>query len=299
MGSCSFTTSEPFKFIVEDQAHFVHAGLVVQVSGSLDHMMNGNMVEAQQGFAVLDDTDKATFIRFTEWLYKGFYTAAPHSKDTRSVEWPLNKEAEEQDHERALKMTADSSASVQGTTRNMQPSDSANAKNFKEQNDTVAPSAVSLESKSYRKQELKHSFLHRKHNVRQESIRISPPRPNQSPDEDYSGVFLSHARLYVFADKYYIKELRTLAFENLQATLSVFNLYAERTIDVVQLLRYIYANTLPTRTEENLRSLMSHYIAFEMDTLMSDEGFKALMIEDGGDLLTSYMEMVGKRLRND
>ena len=39
-------------------------------------MVHGPMAEAQQGFAILEDVDQGTFLRFVEWLYHGFYHPA-------------------------------------------------------------------------------------------------------------------------------------------------------------------------------------------------------------------------------
>ena len=36
--------------------------------------MNGGMKESQQGSATLEGVEAGTFSRFTEFLYKGFYT---------------------------------------------------------------------------------------------------------------------------------------------------------------------------------------------------------------------------------
>ena len=45
-------------------------------------MINGEMAEAQRGFAVLDDVDEETIKRFIEWAYKGYYTAVCFRKET-------------------------------------------------------------------------------------------------------------------------------------------------------------------------------------------------------------------------
>lgn len=61
--------------------------------------------------------------------------------------------------------------------------------------------------------------------------------------EDYTEVFLCHARLYVFAEKYDIEPLRKLSKQKIHQTLIGFHLYTERVGDIVVLLRYVYANT--------------------------------------------------------
>jgi hypothetical protein len=50
-------------------------------------------------------------------------------------------------------------------------------------------------------------------------------RQNSSPTEDYTTVFLGHAQLYVFAEKWSIEDLKTLALFKLHKTLILFTLY--------------------------------------------------------------------------
>lgn len=94
--------------------------------------------------------------------------------------------------------------------------------------------------------------------------------------------------------------MKILAFENVQSQLAVFSLYDERTGDIVALLGYVYANTgKSVPGYEDLRTLMRYYVGYEMVTLMKDGDIKDLMIEDGGALLTNYMDMVAKRVGDD
>ena len=72
----SVFTSSPFKFVIDGNLLYVHAGLIALHSKPLNRMINGHMSEAQQGYAELQDVDKGTFIRFMEWAYSGIYVAA-------------------------------------------------------------------------------------------------------------------------------------------------------------------------------------------------------------------------------
>ena len=141
----------------------------------------------------------------------------------------------------------------------------------------------------------KESFFARKYKTRQDTITIPTPRPNEQPNENYTPVFLCHAHLYVFARKYDILPLEALALENLHMTLDKFTLYAERTGDIVELLRYIYGSLTSTWEAEEMREMLRGYIGFEMDVLMKDRDFRGLMKEEG-DLLDDFVEMVGKRI---
>lgn len=144
------------------------------------------------------------------------------------------------------------------------------------------------------KLDMKESFINRKYDV--PVLSQPPPRSNQGPLEDYSEVFFSHARVYVFADKYDIEPLKNLALQNLHQTLAIYNLYSERCGDIIALIRYSYANTVGREGVEDLRALLTDYMGFEMATLARDEDFKTFLLEDGGAVLGDFLNMVVKRV---
>lgn len=281
--------------------------------------MNGHMAEAQKGFAVLEDVDEETFVRFVQWAYSGYYS--PPDFDTINDESSSEAPDEEGD---AVVRRRPEVFEVEPVDESIPVADAIEAESVNESIPVAEVIEESLDGWSFggggrrkvskqkknisffdpkpppgqsAKDALKESFIERKTTVRRESIAIPPPRPNQDPVEDYTNIFLSHARLYVFADKYDIRSLKLLALEALQNTLAIFTLYSERTGDIIELLRYIYGNTGESVFDvEDLRTLITHYIGFEMDTLMGDESFKELMVDDGGPLLGDFMRMVLKRI---
>ena len=73
------------------------------------------------------------------------------------------------------------------------------------------------------------------------------PRANVERCEDYTPVFLSHARMYVFADEWDIERLRFISLHKLQQTLMAFTIYDDsRVDDLVSLLRFVYDHTRST-----------------------------------------------------
>lgn len=292
----------PFKFIVNSHPLYIHADLVSHHSKPLDRLMNGHMAEAQQGYAVFEDVDAKTFALFIQWAYSGFYSAPdfdtvttrlsceePSTDGDAAIDW-LPAAYEDKPAEEVMPVEEDSylhGYSFGGSHNSKRASKMKGKLSYNNEPTT----------KNSSKDVLKDSFKNRKITARQESIVIPPPRPNQAPSEDYTNIFLSHAQLHVFADKYQIDSLKLLALEELQITLAKFTLYSERTGDIVELLRYIYANSGESvPVVEDLRTLTTHYVGYEMDMLMRDENFKALMIEDGGPLLRDFMGMVRKRI---
>ncbi|KAL8884425.1 MAG: hypothetical protein Q9192_006848 [Flavoplaca navasiana] len=293
-------TSSPFKFIVEGTAFYLHAALVSHCSKPLDRMMNGEMSEAQKGYATLADIEEGTFGRFAEWVNKGYYTPG------EVFTYPLDGSGSERSRsEKSMVEDSETEKPVETLLEVPQPAElvdfeddlefwKARKRSRKSKPDKMVDS---WGQKSSSRSQLKESFIHRKATVRQESINIPPPLPNQSPEEDYTDVFLSHAQLYVFAEKYDIQTLKILALENLQTTLAIFTLYQGRTGDIITLLRYAYSNTSePSDDAEDLRTLLRDYVGYEMDTLMKDDEFRELMIADGGALLGDFLTMVMKRI---
>lgn len=86
-------------------------------------------------------------------------------------------------------------------------------------------------------------------------------RPNESSVKDYSPVFLGHAQLYVFAEKWGIESLLTLALHKLHATLCAYKPYKGRYGDVVKLIKYTYQNTPTQKRIDRLRALITKYVA--------------------------------------
>jgi len=272
--------------------------------------MNGHMAEAQKGFAILEEVDAATFIRFAQWAYQGYYTAAASTIDYESASLSadvIEEECSPSPVEAAEPVPAEPEPEIEMVEAHaiddwdqpIQPVFDGwgrSRASVKKSKGKGIDFSVASKTTHAPKHGLKEAFINRKYTVRRKSIRIPPPRPNQEPEENYSGVFLSHARLYVFADTYDIQLLKLLALEELHATLAIFDLHFQRSSDIIALLRYVYAHTVEPRGGEDMRAMLTQYLGYEMDTLLVNDDFRALMVEDGGALLADFMGMVEKRI---
>ena len=126
---------------------------------------------------------------------------------------------------------------------------------------------------------------------------LPQPRRNKDEYEDYTEVFLCHAYLYVFADKYDIQLLKVLALEELHATLNIFTLYPERVKDVVTLLHYVYSNARQQANEtEDLRILMNQYVEYEIDEILKDDCLGDRLVGTEGAILGDIFKILRKRL---
>ena len=320
----SYFTSTPFKFIVEGQPFFAHSGLIAHVSKPLDRLINLEMKEKQQGYAVLEDVTAATFDRFLEWASKGYYTPPPPSEDLKceeETEEHVERKSEELvpvDVGITIEETGpppppppgtgalwgqpvEPIAEIVGTEAEVDDSWGAfgRSSSSKKSNKKLwkTSSVGNTESTSRRRENMREAFHNRRPVVGRSHINIPPPRKNLNKSENYTEVFLCHARLYVFADLQDIQELKVLVLDELRALLAIFDLYQERTGDVVSLLRYAYASSGQSSSGESLRGILTEFVGIEMEVLMRDREFREAILENGGDMLEDFMSVVMKRIR--
>lgn len=105
---------------------------------------------------------------------------------------------------------------------------------------------------------------------------VFSPRKNTEGCEDYTGVFLCHARLYVLADTYDIPSLKQLSLHRLHATLTEFTLYPSRMDDIATLAKYVFENTV---TQDKIRDMVTLYYACIVEDARKQDGFKSLIQE--------------------
>ena len=260
------------------------------------------MKEKEQGFAELKDVTPSTFDCFLEWASKGFYTppepsidpiaqkmsAKENSAGPATLLIPLERDLDDVYFEHW--------GALGGLSKTSGKKGKKGGKNLYELLDykppatpaSPEPSAPSMVPK------LREAFYSRKSAAR----KGPPPRKNLNASENYTDVFLCHVQLYVFAEKYDIQQLKSLAFEELYAILAIFDLHVQRAGDIGALFRNAYRNIQRSPTDrEPLLGMLKDYLGFEMDTLMLDESFKEIVKEDINDMLEDYMMQVMMRLK--
>ena len=273
-------------------------------------MINGSMMEAHQGLATLEDVDLSTFLRFVQWLYHGYYAAASPrsvaaSETDESVQ--LGQAHFNQDRGDFVDTTNDRSLETEPDPIQVIYTEVAEAEEPIEDVKWGLFGRHHPQYEKFKKSSVQHSnsevssfkesFIRRVYTVRNIKKDAPQPRSNSNSQEEYSEVFLGHARLYVFADKYDIQILKILAMEELHAALAVYTLYQERTGDIVALLRYVYANTAESKNGvEDLRTILTQYMEAEIGTLIEDEELQEVMLQDGGPLLADFVKVIRKKL---
>lgn len=144
---------------------------------------------------------------------------------------------------------------------------------------------------------MKESFLRQQYLKRGDERTALAIRANFAPSEDYTNVFLSHARVYVFAEQYDIQPLKRLALQRLYQTLAIFTLWPECVGDIVALTRFVYDNTSkPVRGVEPMRGMLKRYFSCEPDVLLKAVAFRDLS-EENRELLDDFYSLVGDFLK--
>ncbi|KAF2181278.1 hypothetical protein K469DRAFT_589627, partial [Zopfia rhizophila CBS 207.26] len=103
----------------------------------------------------------------------------------------------------------------------------------------------------------------------------SPPTGiKQEPYHSYSEVFLCHARVYMFAEKYNVETLMALSLHKLQHTLTHYVLYEDHIADIVTLLQYSYSFSASHQVStNNLQLLVAQYAACIFEQLGKSQHF--------------------------
>lgn len=306
----SYFTSAPFKFAAEGEEFFVHPGLISRLSKPLGSLIeNPFRSEKKWDYNNLPkDVSAATFDRFLEWAYQGYYTEPSPTIDPK-----IGREIEAKTGNAPRPTTSEDTGPEMPAV----------------EEETPQPPAEDWGLGGYKTQKKIRKEKARKSLWDAEEIAVHPPEPaptqradlrkafcsftlptpprandqtsprkNLDAGEDYTNVFHCHAELYVFAVQNEIEELRTLALNRIHSVLARFKLHKERTGDIIALLGYSYSKTKsPDSGKEPLRDLLTQYVAFEMDKLMLDKGFEDL-IRDNSDILSDYMSSVLKRIKS-
>ncbi|KAJ9653420.1 hypothetical protein H2201_009145, partial [Coniosporium apollinis] len=308
--------STPFKFLVgQDRKLFtVHAALVAHHSKSLSVLVDGHMLEAKEGCVLLEDVDEYTFVRFSQYAYTGDYIAADPDTvldssiiattssapdDAAHNQADLDVAVPHPDPENLAELTPVADGQLDDpwswgvTKKDKKKGKKGRVYLFDEAAESLKDAGPASKTVRSKRLELWDDFRGKSYAISAPSFQ---PRRNSETCEDYTEVFLCHARLYVFADKYDIDTLKRLSLHKLQRTLAIFTLYNERVGDVVELMRYSYSNTADrSGTIDDLRLLVVHYAACVVEDLIQSAQFQSLLA-DIGQLARDLVGQMLKRL---
>ena len=242
--SCSFGSSKPVYILVgpKKEPFMIHSKLLAFQSLPLKKLVCGPMKEATEGVAEWPEVDRDTFIRFSQWVYTGDYDGevsklvipAPPPSPLATVEAPAAKVGPlPQDTSPPAKR-----AKLAGVSPGEQIDRISEERRLRF---GIGPSPAAKETTGA-----------------------------EAKLRDYSGVLLSHARVYVLADYYNIPWLISASTTKLKDSLDGFlesfppstKQHDMAIENFVELLEYSYANTVDKSGKQDLlRKVITTYAA--------------------------------------
>ncbi|KAN0080907.1 hypothetical protein V8E54_004111 [Elaphomyces granulatus] len=294
----------------------VHAQPLARLSQPLNMLIYGKMLEATTGVIDWKDTDEETFIRFCEFAYVKNYTPPKFSECTR-VEEP--KQAETPDFPFITSIPKRIIKKKPGTS-------CANKVIGWPSHDQESSTLPEMKDNKTRRRQL----MSQLHNLFSENDYPPPssnltfyqqfdPVSNTSPHQDFTPVLVGHAQLYVLADKYDVRELKSLVLHKLYTTLEKFTLCEARIADVMELVRFAYDNTPPSpqpsaapsavfqaannittasggsnckeKKVDGLRKLVTRFVVSKLDAVAESDAFLDLL-HYGGDFVKDFWSVL-------
>lgn len=273
----SIVHSRIFEFVVghEKTSFKIHSSAVAEQSDVLNNLINGAMIEAQVGRVVWEDLSVNTFVRFIQFAYLGDYRT-PASIPMMELNGAVTLAAPAapvftfQLGKSPIIPAGTSFGDPFGTMKNP----------FKDQTSTTK--AEEIPTKTREEQVFKNlDYPARVPAV--EFFKSCKPQPNR-PNDDFTPVFMAHAELYVFAEKYGIKILKQTTLHKLHKTLAIYTINSGNIRAIVELIRYTFSeeNTLDQENHvDDLRELVFAYVESQLKVIGKCEQFLALL-EEGG-----------------
>ncbi|MCJ1429633.1 hypothetical protein MMC29_007548 [Sticta canariensis] len=243
------------------------------------------MIEAQVGRVVWEDLDVNTFIRFIQFAYLGDYPA-PASGSRIDITLAAAPAAPVFTFCSLTHPKVWAETSFQDLDATKRKKSSPQMSKIKQE---ITPKPISGE----------YSFKdmdYQAHIPAKEFFKSCKPRPNH-PSQDFTPVFLAHAELYVFADKYGINSLKQTVLHKLHKTLAIYTINPADIRAIIELIRYTFSddNTLDLDNHvEDLRELVIAYIASEIKIIGKCGQFLALLEEGGAFVKKFWLTMMKK-----
>lgn len=239
----------------------MHSALVMTQSPALDRLVNGKFKEARDFYAELESVNEETFILFAQYAYTGDYESemckklpeAPREEARSSITEDYGIETA------PICVEAVPDHPVEST----QSLDSWGFTSKKK----CSKCRRSYEEVTTRRDKLWREFK----NACSADFPARKDWPGGKSCTD--NVFLSHARLYIFADYYGISGLIDSSFHKLGKALMDIELDGDRVENVIDVLQYCYDELAPPK----LRSFLVLYAACKIETLWKSTRFRELL----------------------
>jgi hypothetical protein len=248
-------------------------------------MNNRHMVEAHDGLAVLDDVETDTFVGFCEFAYTGDYRLRMMEREPEiATDGPAPIQREETHEAAAPDWEAPAT-------------EEAPPLEWEEQS-TLAVEVVQEQYWGYigRKQKKKETQTTQTERIWNDFLNLTYEDPPRLVSDEQATLvngdntsvpkttisFLYHAKIYVFAEKYLIDNLRMLCLRKLHANLRDFDLTLQTSGLILEVLKFAYAQTERKESrDDELRMLIVHYAACKGEILKENPNLRSLLEADG------------------
>lgn len=267
------------------------------------------MEESEKRCAKLEDVQVEDFIRFVEYAYRGDYTVPPWEDVLPRPSSPVGEDQKNGFNDDLN--SANSPAKVEAEDTQDQVTSEQPPPTYAETTEEVLKDESCIQVVSEPMLDLNsisgtplRTPLWTRFNNRNYLINVEPrtqilnsfePKHNTTANQNFTPVFLAHARLYCFAHYRMIAPLKALTLDKLHKTLLNFKLYEKRVGDVIELARHAYSHPdIPNRsadgTIDELRKLIVEYIVCEVDTIGKHEDFVEYM-KEGGEFVEDFWRL--------
>ncbi|KAI1269208.1 hypothetical protein F5Y18DRAFT_373921 [Xylariaceae sp. FL1019] len=292
----SIVSSKPFTILVgpEKKACTIHSALLAALSRPLDVLVNGGMKEATEATAEWPDVDEETFAQVCQFAYTGDYDS-PYDKlvPVRTSEKSTSSVLQEP--------TRSNHSFIGGglSTRNPPTGGGlfgvSNASNTSSPNSSSlfgssAPSNGTLDTSSSK---AKPTGLFGSGGIGEKTPQgdETSSSASESLEKTYTSALLGHAKMYVFADCYFVNDLASLSVKKLGAVLSRVPTDQTAAKALAELAEFSYSNTIDRKLfVDSLRLLVSGHIAKHIKTLWPSPNIQSVL-ESYGEL---SKDVIGK-----
>ncbi|KAL6150901.1 hypothetical protein ACJQWK_10756 [Exserohilum turcicum] len=248
------------------------------------------MTESQTGTAQYPDVEPEDFARFVEYAYRHDYTVPCWAQDETYTEneFVPSPPADKESCPAAPKPVPEP---VDTTRASWRPFSHHQRRSWFNLMHTKNPVHVEFEERNYLTSTQPKTVL----------LAAFEPQYNTAPHQDFTPVFLAHARLYTFACMRLVDPLKYLALHKLHKTLLDFTLYEQRVSDVVELARYAYQQGEDRKDDviiDELRKLVVDYMVREVSTFRESPVFRT-HLHKGGEFFADFFSVFRKAWRSE
>lgn len=286
--------SRPLKFVIGEERvpMMVHEDAIATQSPALASLVQGKMSESLTAEVRWDDVDKATFLRFVQFIYSGDYS---------TPEYPIKRVVQILSEENSTNATV--GTSEQAT---QWPDESLHARyNFEERWGVGPPLKKGKKGKPTPRDAptfpTSTSFNSLRYPApRTSSVFTNSREPVISDGHNDKNVLLYHAALYILADKWGVDALKQLTLHKLHQALIALRLDMSNFQDLVDLTLSVYMGECTYESEngiDKLRELICLYIVANGKLTSEHSAFAALLKEEGA-LASDLWKIAGPKLQS-